>query len=140
MRNRTVLALGSCLITLAFITGCATTKGPSDPEVIQKTMTDWSEALVAKDIDKVMTYYSNDYQNAEWGDKAGMENFFKNEALPQQYLDGLTISLEKAQIAVKGDTADLSPIDITGNFGGMSLKAALKKEKGTWKIIATEQM
>jgi ketosteroid isomerase-like protein len=138
---RSVLLLG-CL-GLAF--GCATSGGSAEPPkgvdekaAIEKTLGEWGAALAAKDVPKILAFYSESFKNDEGMDKNGMKELIDG-AIANGYLDGAKVITAGAQITVNGEDAVVAPVTLSGNMGELSLGLSLKKEAGSWRIISSRQ-
>ncbi|MHC4207349.1 MAG: Cif family virulence factor [Planctomycetota bacterium] len=131
--NSTVVAL-----TVVMLCGCQILGlGPSDEDLINATMADWSAALIAHDMDKLMETYSENYSNSEGGDKASVREFIAG-AIDQGYLDNTKVNLEDAEIKIEGDRADVGPVEVMSDSGTYVLDYELKKEKKAWLIVFSE--
>lgn len=124
-------------LALCLVSGCTTTKGPSDEEVIAKLTQECVAAAQAKDIDKLMTYFSDKFENAQYGDKEGLKDFLMM-AKDSGYLDDVEIDLADAKTVVEGDTATVEPVSIQGSFGQAVLTFSSAREGGTWKIVGMD--
>jgi len=120
--------------------GCAGQgKGPTDQELIAGTLADWKAAFEAQDIDQIMAAYSEDFEGERSADKAGVRGFF-TRAIDAGYMDSAEIILDDAETLIDGETATVSPVDLSGDFGSVSLELILQKEAdGAWRIIASER-
>ncbi|MBI2421947.1 MAG: nuclear transport factor 2 family protein [Candidatus Hydrogenedentes bacterium] len=133
-----ILMTGFAVFTLAFVAvGCATGGGQSPESMIQATLDSWKAAITAKDIDAIMKNYSEKFENYDWGNKAGAQEFLKG-AIDQGYLDDIKIVTDALEIKVEGDTATAGPIDMEGAFGEVSFDLSFAKEEGGWLIVGTE--
>lgn len=121
-------------LVVALVAGCATVKGPSPEEQIKQTISDWTAATVAKDVDKMMTFVDEDFSSSEWPDKDAYKTFVA-DSVEMGYLDDLEVSTENAKITFEGeDKATVYPIDITAQFGTATLNVVLEEEDGKWLI------
>jgi hypothetical protein len=135
-----------CLVVAALIfgmVGCASTGGggaakapkpPTDQEMIQQMMIDVMAALTAKDVDKMVSYYADDF-TSDNGDKAATTAFL-NGAKDQGFLDGVVVKTDamKIDIAEAGDTATVGPVNLEGAFGALGLNFGLVKRAGKWLV------
>ena len=129
-----MIVLGLVAVVVA---GCSTAaKGPSDQELVNKLVADWKAATTAKDLDKVMTFYSDKFSN-ENGDKAGMKAFIK-ESIDMGYLENADFNTANAKVTIEKDTANVYPIDLKAAFGSATLRLNLKKEAAGWMIVGTD--
>lgn len=121
--------------------GSATTsapKGADDKAVIAKTLGEWGSALAAKDVDKIVSFYSDSFQGDDGMNKAGLKEFLGG-VISAGYLDGAKVDVAAAQISVNGEEAVVAPLSLSGNMGAISLSLSLKKEAGTWRITSSTQ-
>jgi hypothetical protein len=121
--------------------GCASTggggaaaapKGPTDQEMIQKMMIDVMAALTAKDVEKMVSYYADDF-TSDNGDKAATVAFL-NGAKDQGFLDGIVVKTDAMAINVEGETATVGPVNLEGAFGALGLNFGLVKREGKWLV------
>jgi hypothetical protein len=133
-----------CLIAVtvvAAMVGCASTTGgakapagPTDQELIQQMMIDVMAALTAKDVDKMVSYYSDDF-TSDNGDKAATIAFL-NGAKDQGFLDGIVVKTDAMVITVEGETAKVGPVNLEGAFGALGLNFGLAKRDGKWLVVS----
>jgi hypothetical protein len=139
--------VSQCLVVAALIVamvGCASTtggggaakapKGPTDEEMIQQMMIDVMAALTAKDVDKMVSYYADDF-TSDNGDKAATVAFL-NGAKDQGFLDGIVVKTDAMTIAVEGETAKVGPVNLEGAFGALGLNFGLAKRDGKWLVVS----
>jgi len=88
--------------------------------------------MVARDIDDIMMYYSEKFSSEEAEDKEEMRKGLQ-EALDMGMLDNLDINLETSELAITGDTAEITIFD---DDGEIEMAFVLQKEdKDVWRII-----
>ena len=121
------------LASAAMLTACSMAGGPSDEEMIAEVLAKWAEAGVAQDLDGMMVLYSEDFQNYEFGDKAGWKSFVQ-DAIDMGYLEDAEVDLEDAKTTIEGDTATVYPIEMTAAFGSATIELVLTKEADGWMI------
>jgi hypothetical protein len=109
-------------------------KAPTDQEMIQKMMIDVMAALTAKDIDKMVSYYADDF-HSDNGDKAATVAFL-NGAKDQGFLDGIVVKTDAMKIDVQGETAKVGPVNLEGAFGALGLNFDLAKRAGKWLVVS----
>lgn len=149
MTLKTWNRVSRCLVAAALIAamvGCASTggggggaaakapKGPTDQEMIQQMMIDVMAALTAKDVEKMVSYYADDF-TSDNGDKAATLAFL-NGAKDQGFLDGIVVKTDAMQIAVEGETAKVGPVNLEGAFGALALNFNLAKRAGKWLVVS----
>lgn len=120
------------------VAGCASTpKGPTDAELINKLVADWTATGVAQDMDKLMTFYSDAFQSYEYGDKAGLKRFLQ-DAKDMGYMQDASFDTSKMKVEINGAEAKAYPIDMKASFGSASIELVLKKEGGAWMITGMD--
>ncbi len=136
MTSMMIKAAAVAILTVAMV-GCATANKKSPEELIKESVEGWKAAIVAQDIEKAMTYYSEKFQHAEWGDKAGAKGFLE-QAKAAGYLEGIEVVSDKVEIKVDGGTGTAYPIDIKGNFGTVTMELKYTGEEAGWLITGTD--
>lgn len=139
--SRTIVGGSLVAILLGVVAcGCAGMgKGPSDAELISSVLAGWKVALEAKDLEKLMVAYSEDFSGEGGAGKAQMRDFIKR-AIDSGYLDGAKVDLEKAVTKIEGDAATVDPAGLSGDMGSVDLTLRLKKEAdGAWRIIGSDR-
>jgi len=132
-RIRTAL-VGAMVVAL--VCGCAMLgRGPTDEELITRAISDYNAGLAAKNLDRVMAAFSEDFQGEGGGDKDDMRQLFE-DAIDGGYLDDLEVNDADCQIKIEGKTATVGPIEYSSAMGSMSFEFTMKKEAdGMWRII-----
>jgi hypothetical protein len=97
----------------------------------------WIEAAKAKNVDAMMSVFSDKFSNVQYGDKAGMKDFLK-QAMDMGYLDDVKVKMDKAEVQMKDGKASIYPIDIEGTFGSATLEFVAVQENGEWKLIGLD--
>jgi len=86
MKRSVILNLSLFVLAAFLVCGCQTLGvGPSDEELISTTMAEWKAALVAKDIDKLMAAYSENYVSTRGTGKDSIREFMAR-AFEQSFL------------------------------------------------------
>lgn len=140
-----VLVLAGCVLS---VMGCATSgggskeaaapKGADDKAAIAKTLGEWGSALAAKDVDKIVSFYSDSFTGDDGMNKSGLKEFLGG-VISAGYLDGAKVDVAGAQISVNGEEAVVAPLSLSGNMGAITLSLSLKKEAGAWRITSSTQ-
>ncbi|MHC4324769.1 MAG: YybH family protein [Planctomycetota bacterium] len=134
MKKTTCLTL--VLLVCSLICGCQ--MGPTDEEIINTTMNTWKEAIVAQDVDVMMTGYSEDFASSDGTGKEGVREFMEG-ATDQGYIDNIEINFETAELTISDDTAEFGPVEVISEMGSMDFSYTLQKEdKKTWRIISSD--
>ena len=124
------------VLALGLLSGCATS-GPADEELIGDVVKGWTSAALAQDVDAMLKFYSDDFQNYEFGGKDGLGEFL-TDAKDMGYLEDCEIDAENAKTTIDGDGAEVYPVEMSAAFGSATIEFALKKEASGWLITAME--
>lgn len=139
MTKQTAVKLGLCMLAMVVAVGCATAaKGPSDEEQIQSVLGKWSDSITAKNIDQLMTLYSENYKSDDGNTKADVKEFLQG-AVDEGYLDDAKVDLATTQIVIEGDKATASPVDLSSPRGSYPVGLVLAKENGQWLIVGMSE-
>lgn len=137
---RHVLNMGILLgITVLLAAGgCATTgSGVSDEDQIGAVLGQWKEGILAKDADKIMATYSENFAHDGYDyqgkDKAGLREFIES-GIDEGRFDDVELKMEYTDIAIEEDTATVYPIDYTIWEGTVTIELILTKEDAGWLI------
>ncbi|MHC4571832.1 MAG: nuclear transport factor 2 family protein [Planctomycetota bacterium] len=123
-----VLLLGGCQLLV-----------PSDGELINLTMVQWKRALVAKDVDKMMEVYSEDFVTGDGGDKEDVRKLVE-WAIGEGYLDDIEVDLEEAEMGIEDGEATFDPVELRFVSGDRQRYGyRLRKEKGLWRIVRSRE-
>ncbi|MEK7795571.1 MAG: hypothetical protein AAB353_13630 [Candidatus Hydrogenedentota bacterium] len=109
----------------------------ADPE-IQALLTGVLDALKALDIEKLVSFYADDYKDNQGADKAQTLTQL-NDAKGQGVLDGIHSKLDRLRVSVNGDKATLDNIGIEGSFGVLNVTLGLEKRAGKWWVVTQSQ-
>lgn len=136
MRKSAILGLCAALVMAVISGGCATgAKGPSDEELISNTLNTWKMGMETKDIEKLKTTISDEFNHYEWGNKDQMIGFLES-TFNAGDLDGAKINLDAAQTKIEDETATVYPVELTAAFGSATIEFRLKKEAdGQWRVV-----
>ena len=135
------------LVVLALLAaGCASggggapaaPAGPSDEELVTQLINSTLAALQAKDVEKMMSVYTDDFSTSDGQSKADFTQFLA-DAGSQGFLDGMTADISALAVTVDGDSASVSGITIEGAFGVLDLSFDLTKASGSWMISGQSQ-
>jgi ketosteroid isomerase-like protein len=106
-----------------------------NPEAeVRASLQEWRAALLAQDLDTLMTSYSDNFSSNQGGTKEELRRFLQG-AIDAGYLDGADVSLENTVVTVEGDRAVAAPVGLTSAAGGMALRLELVREGGQWLIV-----
>jgi ketosteroid isomerase-like protein len=136
MNKSVIVKLVVCVSAAVLVGGCQAGR-PSDAELIGNTMTDWKTALIAKDLDKVMAAYSENYVSLRGGGKDEVRQFMMT-VFERGFMDNAKIALEEAQTTIEDDKAGFGPVKFTSDRGTFAVAYTLKKEDGAWRITGSK--
>jgi len=135
MKKSVIMKLGVVVLAAALISGCQ--MGATDEALINTTIGNWKEALIAQDLDKIMETYSEDFESMEGGDKEASREFLSG-FFEQGYVDGAEVDLEEAETTIGENEAEVSGVELILEQGQVTLDFTLQKEKGDWLIVGVE--
>lgn len=130
------------VLSAVFAFGCATTGGGTaakpvdDKAAVAKVINDWAAALASKNIESILTFYSDKFSDAEGRDKTAVKEFIQG-AIDNGYLDGVKVDLAAAQITVAGDQATASGVRLFGDMGEITITLGLAREAQGWRIVSS---
>ncbi len=126
----------SFCLALTVIIGCAGMgKKMSDEEMIRTTINTLKTALEAKDLDLLMTTFSEDFYHPEVGGKADGRELLQ-AGIDAGYADDGQVILDDMEITMNADgTATVYPIDLSSVTGSISVELKLQKETDGWLIV-----
>jgi len=121
---------------VALVCGCTILRrGPTDEELITRTVSDYHAALAAKDLDKMMAAYSEDFEGENGAGKDEIRQLLGG-AIDGGYLDDLEVNDADCEIKIEGDTATVGPVEYSSALGSMSFEFTMKREAdGVWRIV-----
>lgn len=138
MKKSVILNLVLLVFAVVFC-GCQTpVKGPSDKQLINTTMTEWKAALEAKDLDRLMALFSDNYVSSSGSGKVAMRERMVG-AIERGSLDNIKIKIENAKITLVGDQAAFGPVEITSDRGTLTIEYTLQREDIKWLIISSKR-
>lgn len=111
---------------------------PRTPEEEVRAVLDaWAEHVERQNLDGMMAFCSADFEDEDFENKAGVRSFIK-QAMDMGYLNGIEARLDVTEIRVDGETAEANPIQLTGDFGMLTLSFELRREEAGWRVVAME--
>ncbi len=140
MKRSVILNLSLLVLAAFLVSGCQTLGGgPSDEQLINTAMAEWKAALAAKDLDKLMALFSEDYVSSRGSGKVAMRERMAG-AIERGFLDDVEIKIEDAQTMVEGDKATYGPVEFVSDRGTFTLEYTLQKENGAWLIVGSKRL
>lgn len=125
-----------CGLMLGLAAGCATTPKKSDDDLIKETVVAVKTALEAKDIEMLLTTFSEDFTHPELAGGKEEAREMLQMGVDAGYADDGEVSIVDMQITKNDDgTASVYPIDLSGPPGSISVELVMKKEADVWRIV-----
>ncbi|MFP6583060.1 MAG: hypothetical protein VCD00_10975 [Candidatus Hydrogenedentota bacterium] len=136
---KALLKMSVLALSMVVLTGCASTGGgASDEDVVNGIVAEMMAALAGQDIDKMVSFYSEDFESDQGGDRDATREFLAG-AKEQGFLDGIEVDQSSSETSIEGDKASVGPIDLEGAFGALTLEFDLEKRDGSWIVVYMAQ-
>jgi ketosteroid isomerase-like protein len=111
------------------------TSSDDDRSAIADVIRRWAETSAAKDIDRHMELFSEDYHSDILPTKEEMRAYW-SMAMEHGLTDEMKIRFDPAEIRIDGDIARTGKVRLKSTTGGYTQTLILKKEgDGVWRII-----
>jgi hypothetical protein len=105
---------------------------------IKEALADFKAGMESKDIDKMMTPISANFQHYEWGDKKMLRGFVSDQ-MDQGALDEAEVDIENAEITVDGDIVTVYPVEMVTAAMAMTLEFTIEKDDdNVWRVTSME--
>ena len=115
-----------------------TPKGNDARDEVLATMRGHSKAMTAGDLDTLLGFYSEDWQNSQGAGKDSLKNGF-NGISNKIGSKGTQIDLSAAEAVIDGDKVTFTPVTHSSSSGSIIYTHTLKKEAdGVWRLVFTE--
>jgi len=125
-----------CGLMIGLVAGCATTPKKSDDDLIKETVATVKTALEAKDIEMLLTTFSEDFSHPELAGGKEEAREMLQMGVDAGYADDGEVSIVDMQITKNDDgTASVYPVDLSGPPGSISVELVMKKEGDVWRIV-----
>jgi hypothetical protein len=112
--------------------------GPTDEELVDRTLVEWSEAITAGDIDRLMATYSEDFSCFDAPDREAMRGMV-TDLKDHRLLEGLEVFLDRAEKTAGDDEIKVFPVEMIGpQLFPTIYRLTLKREHGRWLISNQE--
>jgi hypothetical protein len=135
MKKPIIMDLGVVVLLVALAGGCQSVAS-SDEELIKGTMTDWKAALTARDLDRLMVTYSEDYVSTRASDRDAVRQRM-TRIFNQGWMDNVNVSLKGAEITIDGEKAEFGPVEFSSNEGMFTRQFTLQKEYEAWLLVGS---
>lgn len=132
---RTASLVLAVAVMAGAIGGCATSSGGGDPvEQLKAVMGDFIAAQKAKDVEKCVAFFSDDFESDQGTGKDSMTAYYQG-LVDQGVFDDIEVSMENCEFAIDGNTVTVGPVDYETPAGGASYEYEFTKESdGIWRI------
>ncbi len=138
---RRVVTAFTLLLGLALLSiGCQTTavsKPPTEQSMVSDAVAEWGKLIIAKNIDQLMTLYTDDFVGDQGATKAQTAEFLKKVAA-QGMLERGELDVTKMKIALNGDIATAGPVVLDAAFGSAFINFTMKKTPAGYRISAMQ--
>jgi hypothetical protein len=138
MKKSVILNLGFLIFAAAFCGCLSPVEGPSDEQLINTTMTEWKAAFEARDLDRLMVLFSENYISSSGSGKVAMRERMAG-AVERGSLDNVKIEIQDAKLTLAGDKATFGPVEIILDRGTLAIEYTLQKEDGKWLIVSSRR-
>ncbi len=138
MKKLVILNLSLTFFALTLF-GCqAPAQGPSDEQLVGATMAEWKAAMVAKDLDKLMAKFSEDYISSRGSGKVALRERM-SRAIQRGFMDNVEVNDSNAKIKIVGGNATFGPVEFVSDSDTFKLDYILRKENAAWLIVGSKR-
>ncbi len=137
MKKLVIMSSGVAVL-IVVLAGSCQVGGPSDEELINWTMTDWKASLKARDLDRLMATYSENYVSARASGKDSVRERMTG-IFDRGWMDNVKVNLENAKTTIDRDKAQFGPVEFISDEGTFSHEYMLQKEYGAWFIVGSKR-
>jgi len=140
----------SLILSLALFAGCACqsgrccrqcksscslrqTQAPSNEALIGKVAEEMKTSLMAKDVERVMALFSDNFSTTTMPDKDSAQALIEY-GLSMGFFDTCEISYDLADLTLEGDKAQLYPFRLQSGSDLITAHVEMSKELAGWKI------
>lgn len=139
MKKAVILKLSFIIFTAALCSCQTPAEGPSDEQLINTIMAEWKAAFEARDLNRLMVLFSENYISSNGSSKVAMRERMAG-AIERGTLDDVKIKIQNAKLTLVGNTATFGPVEINLDRGTMALEYTLGKENGMWLIVSSKRI
>ena len=137
MKESVIINLGVAVLIATLANGCQSAM-PSDEELIKGTMTNWKATLTARDLDRLMATYSDNYASARASGKDAVRQRM-TRIFDQGWMDNVKVNLENAKTTIDRDKAEFGPVEFISDEGTFTSEYTLQKKYGAWFIVGSKR-
>ena len=135
---KAILKIGVGATFVLSLIGCQLMGPPSDEQLISDMLMSFEESLMAKDIDLIMSHYSETYSDLQGINKQALKQILGG-IKDSGGLDNLEISSDDAEVTMKDDgMAIVGPLKIKAGQFNVTQTYTLVKEEGSWLFSNVE--
>ena len=103
-------------------------------EIVSQVMA----AVKEQDIEKMVSFYADDFTSDQGGGKPEMQEFLQG-AKEQGFLEDIQVIMDDIEIEVDGDKATVDNVELEGAFGVLTLGFELEKRDDKWLVTYQSQ-
>ena len=103
-------------------------------EIVSEVMA----AVQEQDIEKMVSFYADDFTSDQGGGKPEMQEFLQG-AKDQGFLEDIQVIMDDIEIEVDGDKATVDNVELEGAFGVLTLGFELEKRDDKWLVTYQSQ-
>ena len=142
MKKRNPSLILVAIVSVACLAGCALTggpccggkaKGPSDRELIGQVAETMKTALLAKDVEKVMALFADDFSTTELPDKDSAQALIEY-GISMGFFDYCEITYDLEDLTIENDQAALYPFQLASGADLVTVNVQMAKGKQGWQI------
>jgi len=112
--------------------------GPTDEELVDATLAEWRDAVVAGDVDRMLATYSDEFACFDAPSREAMRELMIG-LREQGALRGVEVYLDRADTVAAGDTIAVFPVEMIGPHANLTVfRLTLREEGGRWLISGQE--
>ena len=138
MKKTVVMGVMVLALTSAFVTGCATGgKALTDEELVRLQLDQWSQGLIAHDMEKFLATISENFSARQAPDKETLAGFIE-QAIEAGYIEEAEVSLEDAQFTIENGVCSVYPVDLMSVAGSVSVELTFTKEDDKWLVTGMD--
>lgn len=115
----------------------AQSAGESPADAAMKAVAAYVKAAEAGDLDGIMEQIADDFSHYQVGDKIGYRGFL-DQVKADGMLEDIKGNTAEAKAEVKGDTVVISPVELEGIFGTVTMEFELRDYGDSWRIFGME--
>lgn len=128
-----LFAVSACNEHVRIDDGPVTPAVQKEKDIIAQLLVNLQEAFAALNVDKMMSFYSEDYLGSHGENKQEVRELIQT-MVDNGAIKGKEMSIKDAYISVNGNSATVAPIKYTALIGSLKIENTLEKVDGTWKL------